>query len=95
MEKVIAGGSAEFREAAFEVLGKSGDQEAVTLLTNYVRHPDAEFRRLAAEAMGNTGAERTVEFLKKLAKDDEDEAVRETAKESIIKINEVLAQIAE
>lgn len=92
LEKVIIGDNVQFREAAFEALGKSGDQEAVTFLTNYVRHPDPEFRRLAAKAMGETGAERTIEFLRKLSRDDDDEAVREAAKDSIAKINKVLEQ---
>ncbi|HZJ57834.1 MAG TPA: HEAT repeat domain-containing protein [Clostridia bacterium] len=93
LEKIIAGPNVEFREAAFKALGQSGDHEAVTHLTYYVRHPNAEFRRLAAQAMGESGAERTVEFLRKLYRDDEDENVREAANEAILKINE--AQAAE
>ena len=92
LEKVINGNNAEFREAAFKALAKSGDHDAVTHLTFYVRHPNPEFRRLAAQAMGESGAERTVEFLKKLYKDDEDESVREAANEALMKINEALAK---
>lgn len=92
LEKVIMGNNVEFRDAAFAALGKSKDHEAINLLTNFVRHPDAEFRRLAAHAMGDTGAERTLEFLKKLSRDDDNEDVRKTAMDAILKINKVLAQ---
>lgn len=92
LEKVI-NNNAEFREVAFKALGESGDHDSVTLLTNFVRHPDAEFRKLTAKAMGESGAERTIEFLRKLTKDDTDEEVREIARESIIKIHEVMRQV--
>lgn len=92
LQKVLSGTNIEFRNAAFKALGENGSHDAVTLLTNYVRHPDAECRKMAAVAMGETREERTLEFLRKMSKDDENEEVREAASEAIKKVNAALAR---
>lgn len=91
LDKVINGDNVELRNAAFKAIGKCRNLDTINFLTSYTRHPNAEIRKLAAEAMGETGEERTLEFLKKLAKEDENEDVRETAKKSIAHIQKVLA----
>lgn len=95
LDKVLSGDNIEFRNAAFEAIGKCGNLDTINLLTTYIRHPEAEVRKLAAQAMGETGEERTVEFLRKLIKDDDNEEVKEVARKAIAKINEVLAHKAE
>lgn len=88
LEKVLSNRNIEFRNAAIKALGESRDEEAINLLINCTRHPDPEVRKLTAQAMGDSGFIRTIEFLRQLAREDQDQEVREVALEASKKINE-------
>lgn len=90
LDKIINGNNVELRNEAFKAIGKCGNLDTINFITSYTLHPDAEIRKLTAQAMGETGEERTLEFLRKLAKADDNEEVREAAKNAISQVNKAL-----
>jgi len=95
LDKIMSGNNVELRNTAIKAIGKCGNIDTINFLSSYARHPEAEVRKLVAEAMGESGEERNIEFLRKLVKDDDNQEVREAARNAIAKINKALEHAQE
>lgn len=84
--KLLSDESKEVRFAAIKALGTIEKDNALNALIRYIEDPDPEIRMSILEALGSLGKSRGKEFVRFTMERDENEAVREKAREVIKKM---------
>lgn len=82
----------DVRISVIQALGTIKDEDVMHTLISLLKDPNKSIRASAADALGNMGNIRSLEFVRQLWNTEQDEEVREKAKQAVAKIKENTVQ---
>lgn len=82
----------EVRIHAIRALSGFDSLDVINSLVNLLRDPNAEIRLTAVETLGKIGSGKAIEFVRFMLEKEEDENVREAAKNALAAIKEKMKQ---